>query len=220
MSVNLPTNWKPEKARAIDILVTNPSCKIQEISQEIGVSKNTIRNWMKEPEFVEIYYQKYMITFGAKLPTVLQSMIREAEAGNVQAGRLVLEHSGKLIKRVEVANNQSPFEKFLNNQASDMQEIDTIDAEVEEIEPEFKVLPERPIVPPKNASKAQQLRELKKKEEKNRKRREARHWRERAEAVGVDKPERGRQTKAQRKMWQDKVVAREKALNVTPYTEK
>ncbi len=220
MSVNLPTNWKPEKARAIDILVTNPSCKIQEISQEIGVSKNTIRNWMKEPEFVEIYYQKYMVTFGAKLPTVLQSMIREAEAGNVQAGRLVLEHSGKLIKRVEVANNQSPFEKFLNNQASDMQEIETIDAEVEEIEPEFKVLPERPIVPSKNASKAQQLRELKKKEEKNRKRREARHWRERAEAVGVSKPERGRQTKAQRKMWQDKVVAREKALNVTPYTEK
>jgi len=220
MSVNLPTNWKPEKSRAIDILVTNPSSKIQDISEAVGVSKNTIRNWMKEPEFVEVYYQKYMVTFGAKLPTVLQSMIREAEAGNVQAGRLVLEHSGKLIKRVEVANNQSPFEKFLNNQASDMQEIATIDAEVEEIEPEFKILPERPIVPPKNASKVQQLRELKKKEEKNRKRREARHWRERAEAVGVSKPERGRQTKAQRKMWQDKVVAREKALNVTPHTEK
>jgi len=220
MSVNLPTNWKPEKSRAIDILVTNPSSKIQDISEAVGVSKNTIRNWMKEPEFVEVYYQKYMVTFGAKLPTVLQSMIREAEAGNVQAGRLVLEHSGKLIKRVEVANNQSPFEKFLNNQASDMQEIATIDAEVEEIEPEFKVLPERPIVPTKNASKVQQLRELKKKEEKNRKRREARHWRERAEAVGVSKPERGRQTKAQRKMWQDKVVAREKALNVTPHTEK
>lgn len=220
MSVNLPTNWKPEKSRAIDVLVTNPSSKIQDISEAVGVSKNTIRNWMKEPEFVEVYYQKYMVTFGAKLPTVLQSMIREAEAGNVQAGRLVLEHSGKLIKRVEVANNQSPFEKFLNNKASDMQEIATIDAEVEEIEPEFKVLPERPIVPQKNASKVQQLRELKKKEEKNRKRREARHWRERAEAVGVSKPERGRQTKAQRKMWQEKVVAREKALNVSPHTEK
>ena len=40
-----------------------------------------------------------MVTFGSRLPTVLNSMVREAEAGNVQAGRLVLEHSGKLIKR-------------------------------------------------------------------------------------------------------------------------
>ena len=214
MSVNLPTNWKPEKSRAIDLLVTNPSSKIQEISQEVGVSKNTIRNWMKDPEFVEIFYQKYMVTFGAKLPIVLQSMIREAEAGNVQAGRLVLEHSGKLIKRVEVANNQSPFEKFLNTQASDMQEIAVIDAEVEEVEPEFTVLPERPVLPPKNLSKRQEMKQLKDKQARNKKRREARHWRERAEAVGVEKPAQGRQTKAQRKIWQDKVEAREKALNV------
>lgn len=216
MSVNLPTNWKPEKARTIDLLVSNPNTKMEELANEVGVTRATIHNWMKDPEFVEVFYQKYMVTFGAKLPTVLQSMIREAEAGNVQAGRLVLEHSGKLIKRVEVANNQSPFEKFLNTQASEMQEIATIDAEVEEIEPEFKVLPERPIVPTKSISKQKEMRQLKVKQAKNKKRREARHWRERAEAVGVDKPKQGRQTKAQRKMWQDKIEAREKALNVKP----
>lgn len=216
MSVNLPTNWKPEKARTIDLLVSNPNTKMEELANEVGVTRATIHNWMKDPEFVEVFYQKYMVTFGAKLPTVLQSMIREAEAGNVQAGRLVLEHSGKLIKRVEVANNQSPFEKFLNNQASDMQEIATIDAEVEEIEPEFKVLPERPIVPTKSISKQKEMRQLKAKQSKNKKRREARHWRERAEAVGVQKPAQGRQTKAQRKMWQDKIKAREKALNIKP----
>ena len=47
MSVNLPTNWKPEKSRAIDILVTNPSSKIQDISEAVGVSKNTIRKQMR-----------------------------------------------------------------------------------------------------------------------------------------------------------------------------
>lgn len=214
MSVNLPTNWKPEKARTIDILVSNPNTKMEELANEIGVTKATLHNWMKDPEFVEVFYQKYMVTFGAKLPNVLHSMIREAEAGNVQAGRLVLEHSGKLIKRVEVANNQSPFEKFLNTQSSDMQEIAVIDAEVEEVEPEFTVLPERPILPPKNLSKRQEMKQLKDKQARNKKRREARHWRERAEAVGVKKPAQGRQTKAQRKMWQDKVEAREKALNV------
>ena len=216
MSVNLPTNWKPEKARTIDLLVSNPNTKMEELANEVGVTRATIHNWMKDPEFVEVFYQKYMVTFGAKLPTVLQSMIREAEAGNVQAGRLVLEHSGKLIKRVEVANNQSPFEKFLNTQASEMQEIATIDAEVEEIEPEFKVLPERPIIPTKSISKQKEMRQLKAKQARNKKRRDARHWRERAEAVGVEKPKQGRQTKAQRKMWQDKIEAREKALNIKP----
>jgi hypothetical protein len=39
-------------------------------------------------------------------------MIREAEEGNVQAGRLVLEHFGKLDNRVKV-QVVSPFEKFL-----------------------------------------------------------------------------------------------------------
>jgi len=220
MSVNLPTNWKPAKAKTIEILVTNPNTRMQEIADEVGVTKGTIHNWMKDPEFVEVFYQKYMVTFGAKLPNVLQSMIREAEAGNVQAGRLVLEHSGKLIKRVEVANNQSPFEKFLNTQASEMQEIAVIDAEVEEIEPEFVVLPERPLLPPKNASKRQELKQIKDKQVRNEKRREARHWRERAEAIGVKRPPKGRQTPAQRKEWQDKITNREKALNVPPYTEK
>ena len=95
-----------------------------------------------------------------------------------------------------------------------MQEIAVIDAEVEEVEPEFTVLPERPVLPPKNLSKRQEMKQLKDKQARNKKRREARHWRERAEAVGVEKPAQGRQTKAQRKIWQDKVEAREKALNV------
>ena len=112
MSVNLPTKWKPEKALVVDMLVSNPESRIQDVADEVGVSRATIHNWLKDPNFVEVFYQKYMVTFGSKLPNVLNSMIREAEAGNVQAGRLVLEHSGKLIKRVEVANHKSPFENF------------------------------------------------------------------------------------------------------------
>jgi len=137
MSVTLPVKWKPEKSIAIDMLVSSPESSIQAVADKAGVTTNTIRNWFKDPEFVEVYYQKYMVTFGARLPNVLNSMVREAEAGNVQAGRLVLEHSGKLIKRVEVNNHQSPFEKFLNTQIPEEAEV------IEDIE----VLPQRPIVP-------------------------------------------------------------------------
>ena len=102
MSVNLPTKWKPEKALVVDMLVSNPESRIQDVADEVGVSRATIHNWLKDPNFVEVFYQKYMVTFGSKLPNVLNSMIREAEAGNVQAGRLVLEHSGKLQKNINI----------------------------------------------------------------------------------------------------------------------
>jgi hypothetical protein len=215
MSINLPANLKPEKALAIDVLVTNPEAKIQDVANKAGVTKATIHNWLKDPEFVEVFYQKYMITFGAKLPNILNSMIREAEAGNVQAGRLILEHSGKLIKRVEVANHKSPFEKFLTSQVADMQEVEVLDADFDELE--IEVLPQRPIIdkPPKKKTKQQSLRELNAKERKNKKRREARRWRERAEAIGIERPKQGRQSPAQREAWQEKVINREKALNLT-----
>ena len=201
MSVTLPVKWKPEKSIAIDMLVSSPESSIQAVADKAGVTTNTIRNWFKDPEFVEVYYQKYMVTFGARLPNVLNSMVREAEAGNVQAGRLVLEHSGKLIKRVEVNNHQSPFEKFLNTQIPEEAEV------IEDIE----VLPQRPVVP-ENPLKIKL--EEKKREKKNKKRREARRWRERAEAVNIPLPKKGRQTPRQRKEWQEKIKKREKALNI------
>ena len=204
MSVTLPVKWKPEKSIAIDMLVSAPEISIQDVADKAGVTTATIRNWFKDPEFVEVYYQKYMVTFGARLPNVLNSMVREAEAGNVQAGRLVLEHSGKLIKRVEVENHQSPFEKFLNTQVP-------VEAEVIEDIEEVQVFPQRPIVP---ENPVQIKLDKKKKDRKNKKRREARRWRERAEAIGIEMPKRGRQTPRQRKEWQEKIIKKEKALNI------
>lgn len=195
---------------AIDLLVNDPEAKIKDVADKSGVNVSTIRRWMKDPEFVEVFYQKYMVVFGSRLPTVLNSMVREAEAGNVQAGRLVLEHSGKLIKRVEVNNHQSPFEKFLKSQVADMEEVETVEAEFDDIE----VLPKRPIIPEKKVTQGQINREQKRLDKKNKKRREARRWRQRAEVVGVARPDKGRQTPAQRKAWQERVVKREKALNI------
>ena len=208
MSVNLPDKLKPAMGVAIDMLVTDPEAKMKDVAEESGVTRATIHNWMKDPEFVEVFYQKYMVTFGAKLPKILNSMIREAEAGNVQAGRLVLEHSGKLIKRVEVANHKSPFEKFLNSDKSDMKEVEVMDAD-------YEVFPQRPEVPEKPITKTELNQKQRSLDKKNKKRREARRWRERAEKVGVLPPKKGRQTPLQRKAWQEKIVKREKALNVS-----
>ena len=205
MSVNLPDKLKPAMGVAIDMMVTDPEAKMKDVAEESGVAVSTLQRWMKDPEFVEVFYQKYMVTFGAKLPKILHSMIREAEAGNVQAGRLVLEHSGKLIKRVEVANHKSPFEKFLSSDSSN-KEVEVLDAD-------YEVMPQRPIVPEKPATKKELTQKQRALNKKNKKRREARRWRERAEKVGVSPPKKGRQTPAQRKAWQEQVIKREKALN-------
>ena len=205
MSVSLPDKLKPSMGIAIDMMVTDPEAKIKDVAEEAGVAVSTIQRWMKDPEFVEVFYQKYMVTFGSKLPKILNSMIREAEAGNVQAGRLVLEHSGKLIKRVEVANHKSPFEKFLTTQDAEIMDVD------------YEVMPQRPIVPDKPITKKESAQKQKRLDRKNEKRREARNWRKRAERIGIEKPDKGRQTPAQRKARQEKIESREKALNITSY---
>jgi len=199
---HLPVKWNPKKARALEMLVMCPSMSQAEIANEVTVSRNTIHQWLRDPEFVEVFYEKYMVTFGAKLPSVLQSMIREAESGNVQAGRLVLEHSGKLIKRVEVQKHQSPFEKFLINS-------DAIE------DAEFEVFPQRPFVPEKEipVTKSIMAHEEKKKKQKAQKRKEALNWRMRALKAGVEILPKGRKTPRQKQEWQKKVLEAEKAKN-------
>tara|TARA_R110000744_G_C19327018_1_gene558160 strand:- start:878 stop:1483 length:606 start_codon:yes stop_codon:yes gene_type:complete len=200
MSVNLPTHWKTSKVRAVELLVSQPSARIKDVADESGVSSVTIHKWLKDPEFVEVFYQRYMISFGSKLPAVLSSMIREAEAGNVQAGRLVLEHSGKLIKRVEVANHQSPFEKFLNAEISEA----TVIEELEITEPVTNK--------PPSAVETVKIKTFNAKDVKIKKRKTAKQWRDRARVVSVALLPKGRKTPAQKEAWQNLVKEKEKQL--------
>ena len=200
MSVNLPTHWKTSKVRAVELLVSQPSARIKDVADESGVSSVTIRKWLKDPEFVEVFYQRYMISFGSKLQAVLSSMIREAEPGNVQAGRLVLEHSGKLIKRVEVANHQSPFEKFLNAEISEA----TVIEELEITEPITNK--------PPSAVETVKIKTFNAKDVKIKKRKTAKQWRDRARVVSVALLPKGRKTPAQKEAWQNLVKEKEKQL--------
>ena len=102
----------PKKIAAIELFGLNPNITTAEVAEAIKAPKNTISHWRKDPNFLEACYDRYMLEFGSQLPSVLNAMIREAQAGNVQAGRLVLEHSGKLVKNINVTID-SPFEKFL-----------------------------------------------------------------------------------------------------------
>ena len=105
---------KKDKAKmlAIEILAMSPSISKTDLAKQLGISKPTLNKWMADPLFIDIWYKRYMEVAGSELPLVIGAMIREAQHGNVQAGRLILEHFGKLDTRIKI-QVESPFEKFM-----------------------------------------------------------------------------------------------------------
>ena len=202
--------WKPQQILLLEYLIENPSATRKEMAEvsQCGVGK--IGAWLKDPIFVEAFYDRYMIVFGSKLPSVLNSMVREALEGNVQAGRLVLEHSGKLVKNVHI-KHESPFEKFIAAEIVN----DTVDAEFKEViaEEVSRNLPERNKEndsPQKRIAKeTKRMRNIKRKNRINEKQRQNHKLRRRAEKVGLNPLKGGRPSKYDRKRWLQELERRE-----------
>ena len=207
---------KANQMAAIDLLIHNPELTKRELAKELKVTPQTIHGWFADDRFVDMYYKQYMVSFNAKLPMVLNSMIREAVEGNVQAGRLVLEHSGKLVRNINVTVD-SPFEKFLKSEQIDDAEI--IDADSEEVSNIIETLPERN--PENDKPKKREIKEKKAvdkikqgKKPYRQKRREDRAERyallQRAKKVGLDPLPSRRPTESERRKWLEQLIKLEK----------
>ena len=206
---------RPDVKQAIELYALQPSITATEVANTIGVSKELVYIWRKNPNFGDAIYERYMVEFGSELPAVLSAMIREAKAGNVQAGRLILEHSGKLVKNVNVTID-SPFEKFLKAEKT---EIEYQDAEIEEIVDSVSdieiELPERNTESQKERVEKEK-KQLKKriltetqKKRRNAKRIEWNAWIARAKAVGMEALPARRPTPAQKQEWREEIIRRE-----------
>ena len=201
--------------KAVELYALQPDITAAEVAKELGVSAALIYVWRKNPNFVDAIYNRYMVEFGGELPAVLQAMVREAKAGNVQAGRLVLEHSGKLVKNVNITID-SPFEKFLKAEKA---EIDYEDAEIEEIVdsipdidgelPKRNTEDQRQRVRKEKKKIKKAIKTEKKKQAYNRKRKEWNEWLSRGKKMGVDPLPARRPTPAQKKAWREEIVRRE-----------
>ena len=206
---------RPDVLRAVELYALKPDITAAEVAKDIGVSTQLIYIWRKNPNFIDAIYERYMLRFGVDIVAVLEAMVREAKAGNVQAGRLVLDHSGKLVKNVNITID-SPYEKFLK---ADKAEIEFEDAEIEEIVgsiPDIEaVLPERNTENQIQRTKKERkkIKKVKKtaaeRAEYNKKRREWESWGRRAKKVGVAPLPARRPTPAQRKVWRDEVEQKE-----------
>jgi hypothetical protein len=204
---------------AIELYASQPSITAQEVATKCNVPIETIYKWRRNINFIEAIYDRYMVEFGSQLPSVLMAMVREAQAGNVQAGRLVLEHSGKLVKNVNVTID-SPFEKFLKKvddiQDAEIVEDDEVVGLVQEL-PDYNNLPPRNDQDQKlradseNKQVKKSVKQAIKRQEYNAKQKEWYNWRKRAKVAGVEYLKGRRPTKGQREAWQNKVIEAEKS---------
>ena len=194
-------------------MALDPDMTVKQIAAKLKVHEQTVIKWRSDPNFVDMVYQMYMVEFGAEIPSVLSSMIREAKAGNVQAGRLVLEHSGKLVKNINVTID-SPFEKFLKAEEA---EFEYQDAEIQDIVEDIEetqdiVLPERKIEDQAVRTKTefQTIKRVAQNSKRRMNRNKMHKWKQRAKAVGIEPLPAGRPTKAQKKEWIELVRAKER----------
>tara|TARA_R100000700_G_C3162991_1_gene138638 strand:+ start:836 stop:1516 length:681 start_codon:yes stop_codon:yes gene_type:complete len=221
------TKYKPNQLLAIELYSSNPGITQKELANKCGVDVKTIRNWLSNPEFIDQIYKRYMEISGLELPAIIKAMLEEAKMGNVQAGRLILEHYGKLENRVKI-QVESPFEKFLRSDSEEAEFIDVSEQDKSIID-NFAVenslssidLPERDpqndnparkaaqdVVNLKNATKFEMEKEKKKQYQKN-----AYEMRKRAKKVGLELLGNGRHTKGERKKWLEELERLEKEQN-------
>jgi len=208
-----PAQRKPHKVLAIELFALNPAITVKEVASKVGVSDICVAKWRQDPMFIDKIYERYMTEFGSQLPAVINAMVREAKHGNVQAARLVLEHSGKLVKNVNITID-SPFEKFLKS--DDIQDAEIVeifdDVVIPEDLPERK--PSKTVKQEKVALKSEIEKDRydNKKKTRNDMRKEWYRWKKRAEAVGIKPLSAKRPTKGQRKEWEESIVAAEESI--------
>ena len=167
--------------RAIELYANTPNIKHGEVAEKLEISDKTLLKLRKKADFWDKVYKAYLIEYESEMPDVLRALIRESKAGNVHAIRLVLEHTNRLQKHINIRIS-SPFEQWLAS--NDNNQIE--DAEI--------VLESMPPLPPRIADNTPKKphndfirldQELQKKQSWNERRKELHKWNKRAKACGI-----------------------------------
>ncbi len=187
--------------KAVQIYSCQPDIQHKKVAEMLGISDKTLRKMRRDPKFHKKVYDYYMVTFETDVVSVLMAMVREAKAGSTTAGRIVLEHSGKLAKQVNI-NLPSPWEQWINSKS------------IEEAEIIMNELPPRQVARvEKKINIEKVIKNEKKKTDWNARRRILHHWKIRGKAVNIPPLPNHRVTKGQRKEWEKSIVSAEWKAN-------
>ena len=124
--------WTPKQQQVIEWLavpkgVRQPSTQ-EELATQIGVTRRTISRWKKLPGFQEAVCQRSCLLLRDRLPDVLGKLGDLAEAGNLQAIKLVLKAAGlfdqPLLARPEEDEEPEGAEKYARRYGPIIDEIE------------------------------------------------------------------------------------------------
>lgn len=207
---------------AIEYIANNPKLQNKQLATALKVSEETLIKWKMNPKFIDAVYDRFMEIAGIELPSIVQSMIREAKEGNVRAAELVLKHFGKLQDQL-VIKVESPFMQHLKVHDTDIEEIEVEDEDKAKMIASSIEIPQPVPLPPRNPDKAntnkvireenisEHYAKLKEKQKTSAARRAK--WRRRAEKVNVAPLSTGRPSKTQYEVWKQKIINAEAKLN-------
>ena len=198
--------------RAIDLYAHNSGITHQKVCEELGISDKTLMKLRRNPDFWQKVYQEFCLHMEGSLPDIVRAMARESLAGNVQAGKLMLEWAGKLNKTFNV-NVSSPWEVWLEHEKlKGLQITNDSYPGVKDGEIIGDMLPERTADNSRQAVEenfAKLDKELIKKKNWYARRKELYSWSKRAELVGIAPLPPRRPTKGQRLAWEESIVRAE-----------
>ena len=194
--------------RAVDIYATTPNVQHKDVADELGISYKTLLKLRKDADFWKKVWDTYLVTYEADVLDVCRSMVREALAGNTSAGRLVLEHSGKLQKNINITIS-SPFERWLANE--EKKQLEPSKELLGTNVPRSNDIEDAEIVPEAIQQEFNHIdKQLIKKKKWLERRKELHSWYKRAEAVGIAPLPAKRPTKGQRLEWEMSIIQAER----------
>ena len=212
--------YNVKQLTAIELMARQPHLTTEQIAKKCSISRRTLTNWSSNPLFVESVYERYMEISGAQIPNVIEAMINEAKLGNVQAGRLILEHYGKLENKLKV-EVESNFDKFMrfDGEVDDAEFFEVSKEQEEVLNKVSDAIGSREELPARDSTNDQP--KIREKKEKDRllkvtrssiKRNSQKDYqnkvyriRKRAKAVGLDLLPPGRHPKGRRLEWEKKL---------------
>ena len=202
---------------AVEMLAQYPGIKNKILSESLKVGLSVVREWKRDPIFIDAFYNRFMDVAGRYLPSVLMAQIREAQEGNTQAATLVLKHWGK-FEDVVVHKIEAPFMQFQKMRG--VEDAELVEDDAIDIGQSFEIpedtLPKRN--PDNNnpiAVKRKQTARLKgsyKVDKVNKQQMERHYWRKRAKAVGIDPLPPGRPSLDKLNKWKKSIEDAEKTF--------
>ena len=194
--------------RAVEIYATQPNVHHKDVANELGINPKTLKKLRSDANFWKQVYDYFMVSYEGEIIDVVRAMLREAKAGNTSAGRLVMEHSGKLKQHLNIRIT-SPYEQWMSSQGKQLEPSKELLTLRNGVSPSIQ---NAEIIEPPEDVKADidvMDKKLIKKKKWLERRRELHSWFKRAEAVGIAPMPARRPTKGQRLAWEESIIQAE-----------